>query len=91
MFDLLGIPARLIDLCHTSLEVDTGLKGAEDVITCAEYTIEEMELLAQQLEDSAIGSVGLIDEVQDYDIVLLAVSVASAIRCSTRCGFHGRS
>src|SRR5574337_1228262 len=47
--DFLGLSAVLVDLGDTPLEVDTGADGAENFVAGPEYTLEELELLRQQL------------------------------------------
>ena len=63
----------------------------EHLVRRVEHLAEEVELLAEDLEGQALGFVVAGEEVDDRDVALLAVAVARPMRCSMRCGFHGRS
>ena len=52
--------------------------GAEHLVAGAEHALEELELLGEQLEDALVGLVLPVEEVDDDDVVLLAVAVAAA-------------
>ncbi len=76
--DFLARTALLVHLRDALLDVDAGVDRAEDVVTSAEHAVKEPELFREQLKDALIGRVALVDEVDDDDIVLLSVSVATA-------------
>src|SRR5438552_710701 len=75
--DRLGRAALLVDGKDTPLEVHAGLNGSQHLVGGAKETTEEAELLAKQLEHATIGLVPLIQEVDDYNVVLLPVPVTS--------------
>ena len=76
--NLVGLSALLVDRCNPLLEVHAGFDGAEDFVTRAEHSLEQLELLREELEHALVGRVLPVQEVDDDDVVLLAVSVAAA-------------
>ena len=52
--------------------------AAQHLVACAEHAAEQLELLGEQLVDALVGSVLLVEEVDDDDVVLLAVAVTAA-------------
>ena len=74
--DRLGRAAVLVDRHDAALEVDARLDRAEHLIACAEHAREQAELLVEQLEDANVGCVRAVEEVDHYDIVLLAIAMA---------------
>ena len=76
--NLFGSAALLVDSYDTFLKVHTGLNCANDLIAGTEHAVEQLEFLREQLVDTNIGSIGLVEKVDDYHVILLAVAVASA-------------
>ena len=75
----LGIGSTgLIDRCDAAFYVHTGFKGSKNFVRSPEHTIEKTELLTEKLEDSLVGLVAAVEEVDDDNIVLLAVPVTPA-------------
>jgi len=70
--------ALLVNVEDASFEIDAGFDGAKDVVGCTEDTVKKLEFGGKQLEDSLIGGISLIQKVDDDDIVLLTVAMASA-------------
>ena len=67
----------LIDIEHPLLEVNTRLYATQHLITGTEDTIEEMEFLRKQLEHTHISCICLVDEVENHNIILLSITMAS--------------
>ena len=70
--------AFLVDGEDALLEIHAGFDGAEHFVGCTEDAVEEAEFLAQQFENTAVGLVAFVQEVDDDDIVLLPVAMAAA-------------
>ena len=73
---MLRCAAALVDRSDAFLEINPGLDSAEDFVAGTEYTIEQPELFVQELIDSLIGSVVLIQEVNDDHVALLSITMA---------------
>jgi hypothetical protein len=52
---------------------------------------EEIQLLTQDLKGQPMRLIVPSDEIYHGNIPLLAVPMAAPMRCSIRCGFHGKS
>src|SRR3972149_215769 len=61
--DFLGIAASLVDLRDAALDVYPGFERAQHLVARAEEAVEELELLAQELEDAPVGLVAAVQEV----------------------------
>ena len=89
--DLFGRAALLVDGDDALFKIHTGLDGPDDFITGSEHSIEQLELLRKQLIHANIGGIGLVEEVDDYHVVLLTVAMAPSdalldtLRDSTAC------
>ena len=70
--------ANLIDLGNPAFNVNTGFQGAKHLIAGTKNTIEKVKLFSQQLIDTLISCVFLIQEVNHYHIMFLAVAMAAA-------------
>ena len=66
---------RIFVLCF--FKIDTIAYAAQNLITGTKHTIEELELLIQQFIHTYIGRITFIEEVHNYDIEFLSISVAS--------------
>ena len=75
--DFFRSTALLIDVEHPLLEVNTRLDAAQHLITGTEDTIKEMEFLRKQLEHTHISCICLVDEVENHNIILLSITMAS--------------
>ena len=75
--DFFRSTALLIDVEHPLLEVNTRLDATQHLITGTEDTIKEMEFLRKQLEHTHISSICLVDEVENHNIILLSITMAS--------------
>lgn len=71
-------PTLLIDVCNPLFEIDTRFYASQYFVTCAEYAAEELKFLRQQLINAEIGSITSVEEINDYDILRLPVSVAAS-------------
>jgi hypothetical protein len=76
--DLVRVPAGLVDLGDATLDVHAGFERAQDLVAHPEDAVEEPELFAQDLEHPLVRLVAPIEEVDDHDVVLLAVAMAPA-------------
>jgi hypothetical protein len=76
-FDFLRRSALLVDVQHSSLEVDAGVDSGEDVVRGPKHAAEEAELLFQEFVSAAVDLVLLVEEVDDDHIVFLTVAVAT--------------
>ncbi len=76
--DFLGCPALLIDLGYPALNVYAGFKSAKHLVAGTENAVEQAELFAEQLEDPLVSLVTAVEEIDDHDVVFLAVAVAAA-------------
>ena len=70
--------ALLVNGEDAPLKVHAGFDGAKHLVGRAEHAAEQIELLGQQLVNTAVGLVAFVEEVDDDDIVLLAVTMAAA-------------
>src|SRR5262249_29431510 len=70
--------ALLIDRDDALLEVHAGLNGPEHFVARAENSVKQAELFVEELIDPHVGSVAPVKKVDDHNVELLAVPVASA-------------
>lgn len=75
--DLHGGAARSVDLGNTTLDVDPGLQGTEDLVASSEDTAEETQLLGEELEHTLVRGVAAVEEIHDDHVVLLSVAMAA--------------
>lgn len=75
--NLLWRAAFLIDARNAFFKIDAGLNRTENLVTGSEDAIEQAELVGQQFVNTQIGGVVLVEEVDNHDIELLSVAVAS--------------
>ena len=76
--NLLFAPALLINFQDATFKVHTGFNGAKDLVAGAEDPSEQIKLLFQQRVNPLVGFITLVEEVDHDDVVLLAITVASA-------------
>src|SRR5262249_30284694 len=88
--DLLGRAALLVDGGDAFLDIDAGVDRAEHLVAGAEHTVEQAELLVEQLVDPDVGGVRLVEEIDDDNIELLAIAVAAADALFDALGFPGK-
>jgi hypothetical protein len=76
-FNLLRRAAFLIDRGNALFEIHAGLDGPQDFVASTEHTIEEAELLVEQLIDALIRRVCLVQEIDDDHVEFLPVPVTA--------------
>ncbi len=64
--------------CDALFKVYARLDGAKHLIAGAKNATEELKFLVQELVDSNVGRIGLVQKVNDDDIELLPIAVAAA-------------
>src|SRR5262249_17689202 len=68
----------LVDLGDSFLEINTRLDCTEDLVARAEDALEELEFLRKQLEDTLIGLILQVEEIDHDHVVSLAIAVAAS-------------
>ena len=76
--DLFGRAAGIVDLRDALFKIDARLDGSQNFVAGSKNTVEELEFFEKELIDALIGSVGFVKEINDNDIVFLAVTVATS-------------
>ena len=76
LVDRLGRAAVLVDVDDATLEVDARFDRPKNLVAGSEDAREKPELLVEQLKDTQVGGVGLVEEVDNDDVVLLSVAMA---------------
>src|SRR5580704_4738297 len=75
----LGFGASVLnDLQNALLDVDAALDHAENLVAGAKDTLEQPELLAQQLVDALLRPILEVEEIDHRHVDLLPVAVAAA-------------
>ncbi len=77
-FDFLSAAACLVDGEDAFFKIDTAFDAAENFIRGTEDFIEEFVFFSQELVDALVGVVAGVEEVNDDNVVFLAVAVATA-------------
>jgi hypothetical protein len=77
-FDLFRRSALLIDREDALLEIDARLDAAEHIVGCAKHAVEQAEFLAEQLKNAPISFIALVQKIDDDNIMLLPVAMASS-------------
>ena len=76
--DVFGVAALLVDIEDLAFEVDAGFDSAEDIVGSAKYAAEEVEFLFEEFMNAAVGLIFLVEEVDDNDVMFLAIPVAAS-------------
>ena len=77
LLNLIGSPASLLDVVDSFSEIDSGFERPKDFIRRPENSIKQPELLVENLENPLVSIISSVDEVDDDDVMLLAVPVAA--------------
>ena len=72
------VTACLINSGNPSFDIDARLQCPQDLITCPEHSVEQRELLTEDLEDSLVRLVATVKEVNHHNVMLLTVAVTTA-------------
>ena len=88
--DLVRLAALLIDRADALLEIDAGLNRPENLVARAEHAFEEFEFLREQLIDAFVRFVLAVEEVDDHDVVLLAITMAAPDALFNALGIPGQ-
>ena len=73
-----GVRQLLIDHADPVFKADAALDLTKNFVAGAENALEQVELLLQELVNALVGLVLLIEEVENNNIVLLAVAMTAA-------------
>src|SRR6266571_2821080 len=77
-FDFLVLAAALIDVVDALLEIHAAFNRPQHFVARAEYALEQLEFLGQQLIHALVGGVFAVEEVYHHYVMFLSVPVTAA-------------